>query len=192
MMKRGLIFGAFLMVLGACNESEKGVQEKVKSNVERRLEMIAEVDSMESAMQKDNLNPGSPTASELLKTYVKFSELYPGDKEKSPEYLYKAAALSRAVKLPVKAIKLYDQILSRYPNWEKAPEVAFLIAFTYDEDINSPDLAEEAYRKVMEDFPGDHWAVQAEQRLATIHMSDEDLIEYFQNKAGENSAQSGT
>lgn len=192
MMTRGTILGILILALGACSDGQEGVEEKVKSNVERRLEIIADVDSMESAMQKDNLNPDSPTASELLKTYIKFSELYPGDKEKSPEYLYKAAALSRAVELPVKAIKLYDQILSRYPNWEKAPEVAFLVGFTYDEDLKSPDLAEEAYQEVIEDFPGDHWAVQAEQRLATIHMTDEELIEYFQKKTQENSTQSGT
>jgi hypothetical protein len=63
--------------------------------------------------------------------------------------------------------------------------VAFLQAFTYDEDLDQPDLAKECYQKVIELFPGDQWAIQAEQRLQTIGMSDEELLEFLKKKQAE-------
>jgi len=181
-----------LAAIFACSNEESGVEEKVQSNLEMRRDMLSKIDSLESVMQSRDLEPESQVTSELMQSYLRFADLFPGDKEKSPEYLYKAAALARSVELPAKAIKLYDRILNRYPNWEKGPEVAFLVAFTYDEDLNKTDLAKDAYHKVIADFPGDHWAVQAEHRLETIDMTEEELIEFLKNKAKENEGQSGT
>ncbi|HKK40512.1 MAG TPA: tetratricopeptide repeat protein [Cryomorphaceae bacterium] len=169
-------------VLLACSAEETGSEQRAKSNAEHKQEMNARIDSMETVMEEKNLLPGDMMMGELLQDYLEYTEKYPGDMDKTPEYLYKAAAISRAINLPVKAIKLYDKILAKYPNWEKAPEVAFLEAFTYDEDLNQPELAKEAYEKVIEKFPGDLWAVQAEQRLATISMSDEELMEFLKQK----------
>lgn len=192
MIRPLVIFSLVTVFLVSCSQEDQGVKDKVKSNLELRAEMLSKIDSLEAVMAEQNLAPESPAMGELLRSYIKFSELFPGDQEKAPEYLYKAAALSRAVDLPVKAIKLYDQVLNRYPNWEKAPEVAFLIGFTYDEDLKEVDLAKTAYREVITDFPGDHWALQAEQRLETIDLSEEELLDFLKKKAAESEAQSGT
>lgn len=174
------IFGALVFV--SCSSEETGSEQRAKSNAEQKLELATRIDSLETIMEEKNLLPGDMLMGDLLKDYIEYTEKYPADKELTPEYLYKAAAISRAINLPVKAIKLYDKILSKYPNWKKAPEVAFLTAFTYDEDLKKPELAKEAYEKVIEKFPGDLWAVQAEQRLATISMSDEELLDFLKEK----------
>lgn len=169
-------------ILAACTGGENEVELRAKSKAEQKQEMTMRIDSLEAVMEAENLMAEDGTMGALLKDYIQFTEQYPADMEKTPEYLYKAAAISRAVDLPVKAIKLYDKVLAKYPNWEKAPEVAFLQAFTYDEDLNESELAKEAYEKVIEKYPGDLWAVQAEQRLATISMSDEELLEFLKKK----------
>jgi hypothetical protein len=64
-----------------------------------------------------------------------------------------------------------------------------LTAFTYDEDLNESELAKEAYEKVIEKYPGDLWAVQAEQRLATVGMTDEELLEFLKEKQKEAEAE---
>ncbi len=177
------LFGALVLV--SCSSEETGSEERAKSNAEKKLELATRIDSLETVMEEKNLLPGDEMMGDLLKDYIEYTEKYPGDMDKTPEYLYKAAAISRAINLPVKAIKLYDKILAKYPRWEKAPEVAFLTAFTYDEDLNEPELAKEAYEKVIEKYPGDLWAVQAEQRLATVEMSDEELLEFLKEKQKE-------
>jgi TolA-binding protein len=179
-----LLITAF--ILGACqggdNSEDKKVENAVKSNREGHRLLLAEIDSMEQIVYTDSFDVSKKSTSELMQAYLAFTDKYVGDNERVPKYLYKAAALSRAVDLPVKAIKLYDRILKEYPKYERAPEVAFLAAFTYDEDMNQPELAKEAYKEVIEKYPDNKWAQQARDRLATIDLSDEELIDRFMEK----------
>ncbi|MEM9050468.1 MAG: hypothetical protein AAGC47_00315 [Bacteroidota bacterium] len=179
-----LFFAASLV---SCS-SETPVERRAMSNSEMRDMIIKRIDSLETTMKNQNLQPDDELTANLLQTYVEFSERYPADLENTPKFLYKAAAIARSVDLPVKALKFYDKIMTDYPNWEKGPEVAFLNAFTYDEDLKEAKLAKEAYEQVIEKYPGDHWAIQAEQRLATIEMSDEELLEFLRQKQAENAA----
>ncbi len=182
-MRQVFGFIALVLIATACSGPEDPeVKESLKSNTERHREMVKTIDSLQTLVFAEEANMKSPATGDLLQQYLRFAKMFPGDKEKSPEYLYKAAALSRANKLPVKAVKLYSEILKKYPNYIKAPEVAFLLAFTYDEDLKQQEEARKAYQKVIDDFPGDTWAQQAEERLKTIDMSDEELIEKFMEK----------
>jgi TolA-binding protein len=171
-----------LMIVSCQSEEKKQVEEAIKSNTEEHKEMLAYIDSLEDVVYVDTMTVEGPATAELLKAYLKFSRKFVGDKEKTPEYMYKAAALSRANKLSVKAIKLYEQILTDYPDYKRNPEIAFLIAFTYDDEIKQKEEAKEAYQKVIDDYPGDKWAEQAAERLKTIDMTDEELIDYFMKK----------
>lgn len=171
------------IILPSCgNQEDSEVQKAVISATEARRQMISKIDSLEDIVYVDTFDYQAKATSELLRTYDEYTQKFIGDKEKTPEYLYKAAALCRATKLPVKALKYYDRILKDYPDFERNPEVAFLSAFTYDEDLNAKDRAKEAYQEVIEKFPDDKWAEQAQERLKTIDMTDEELIQSFMKK----------
>ncbi len=182
-MKRVLGAVLFLLLISSCDQNPKAASEvTLKSNMEIRNEMVAEIDSLETIFYADTFKMNTETGPALMQLYTDFAKMFVGDKEKTPEYLYKAAAMSRGVGLPMKAIKFYDQILMDYPNYSRCPEVAFLIGFTYDEDLKKPDLAKEAYNELISRFPDDYWAQQARYRLETVDMTDEELIEYFMKK----------
>ena len=181
-----------LWIFTACESSSNSENETeihAENNLQTRIAWLAEIDSLEGIVYSDTFDIDSKATGELLRSYLSYTKVFVGDKEHTPKYLYKAAALSRAVGLPVKALKLYDQILVDYPNWEKAPETAFLVAFTYDDDLQEKERAREAYEEVVEKYAGDHWALQAQERLKTIDMTDEELIEEF-NKRIESENQS--
>ncbi len=186
----GLVVLFFIgIILPSCGNQDPEVQKAVSSTSEARRQMISKIDSLEDIVYVDTFDYQAKSTAELLRTYNQYTETFVGDKEKTPEYLYKAAALCRATKLPVKAIKYYDKILTDYPNFERNPEVAFLSAFTFDEDLHQKDRAKEAYQEVIDKFPNDKWAEQAQERLKTIDMSDEELIQSFMKKnADANSA----
>jgi len=171
-----------LFIMSCASEEKKQVEKAIKSNTEERKEMLAYIDSLEDVVYVDSMVVDAPASAELLQTYLKFSRKFMGDKEKTPEYLYKAAALCRANQLSIKAIKLYEQVLTDFPNYKRNPEIAFLIAFTYDDEIKQKEEAKKAYQKVIDDYPGDKWAEQAAERLKTIDMTDEELIDYFMKK----------
>lgn len=183
MIRRIIGLALIALIIASCeSEEEKQVEQAVKSNTQEHKEMLAYIDSLEDVVYVDTMTINAPATGELLQSYLKFSRKFVGDKEKTPEYLYKAAALCRANKLSIKAIKLYEQVLTDFPNYKRNPEIAFLIAFTYDDEIKQKDEAKKAYQKVIEDYPGDKWAEQAAERLKTIDMTDEELIEYFMKK----------
>lgn len=179
------IIGSLLLatvLIGCGGEQKEEIEAVVKSNTEEHREMLVYIDSLEAIVYVDTFQVNDEATAALLQSYLKFSKKFVGDKEKSPEYLYKAAALSRAAGLPVKAIKLYDQVITDYPNYQRNPEIAFLIAFTYDDEIKEVEQAKEAYQAVIDKYPGDKWAEQAAERLKTIDMTDEELIDYFMKK----------
>ncbi len=189
-----LLLSAGLLACGGSGEpsGKNGESEKVKrevpilgSDVKDRSSLVHLIDSLEQIVYNDSaiFDRGSVVA--LRELYDTFAQRYGGDKAKAPEYLYKSAAISRGLGQPISAIKTYDRILTKFKNFERNSEVGFLIAFTYDEDLNQNDLAKEHYLKVIDKYPGDHWAIQAENRLETIDMSDEEMIEYFMRKTGE-------
>ncbi len=185
-MRNILKLAFFALILGACGSegetSEETSRPALKSDTETARALSKEIDSLESIVYADTLGSNKPAAEMLLNKYSRYAKLFSADKSKSPEYLYKAAAVARGIGKPVEAIRSYDQILKKYPGFERGPEVAFLIGFTYDADMNDPELAREAYENVVERFPDDHYAVQAKNRLETLGTSDEELIRQFMEK----------
>lgn len=158
------------------------VQKDLISNTEDARRLRALIDSLEKIVYNENFDLNENSSSHLMEAYKEYTTKFVGDKKLTPEYLYKSAAISRGVGLPIKAIKLYDQILTDYPKYERNPEVAFLLAFTYDEDLKQPERAKEAYQELLEKYPDDMWADQARARLESIDKSDDELIKSFIEK----------
>ncbi|NEN24407.1 tetratricopeptide repeat protein [Cryomorpha ignava] len=175
-----LFLGTLLLSCGTTED--ESVKSDLLSNVQDSKRLMAKIDSLEKIVYDENADLDNAPTAELMAAYNEYTQKFIGDKKKTPEYLYKSAAISRAVNLPVKAIKLYDKILADYPDYERNPEVAFLMAFTYDEDLKQKEQAKEAYHIVIERYPGDKWAEQASARLENIDQSDEDLVKSFMEK----------
>jgi tetratricopeptide (TPR) repeat protein len=140
--------------------------------------LVSTIDSLEQAFFGNEMNVDKELAAQLLQSYIKFTDTYPMD-EHTADYLYKGAGLARGVRLYTRALQMYTRILTDYPDYKKIVETQFLIAFTYDNDIKDIEKAKEAYNLVIEMYPDHEFAVQARERLKTIDLSDEELIELF-------------
>lgn len=145
-------------LLAGCGEGEGDKKSsELITDTEKHRRMQVEIDSLEQVVYADDFKFDKDRVLKLRNTYDDFARRFGGDEAKSPEYLYKSAALSRALGKPTEAIKTYQHILTKFKGFDKNPEVQFLIAFTYDEDIREKSLAKEAYNDVIEKFPGDQW-----------------------------------
>lgn len=182
-----ILIAILLSACGGSSEVDPSNPHNLITDIEAHRLMMTAIDSMEQVLYNDSLNYDAELAASLRESYDTFARRFGGDQAKCPEYLYKSAAISRGLGQPLKAIKTYDQILNKYPNYERGPEVQFLIAFTYDEDLKEINLAKDAYREVISKFANDHWAFQAEKRLETIDMTDEELMEFFLKNQGQGS-----
>lgn len=187
-MKNKLIIAVWIcLVVGACANDKKTEQNSTQaspfiSNVEGARSLSNVIDSLENIVFVNDTSVNENAARELIKTYEQYVKRYGGDDKRGPEYLYKAAAVYRGLRQPVEAILLYDRILSKYPNYERNPEVAFLTGFTYEADLDEREQAKEAYLQVIEKYSDDKWAIEAQARLETIDMTDEELVRSFMEK----------
>ena len=193
----GLTLG--MLVFSAChNEKERdGDQDRdrdmdakeVVKTPPNQHDLMARIDSLEGVLYADSLVPTQQLTASLLQSYLEYSQAFPSD-SKTPEYLFKAGGIARDVKLPGKALNIYNQILDNYPKFDKRGETAFLIAFVYDADMNDKEKARTAYNTVISDYPKSPWAKQASERLKTLDLTDEQLIQRFE-KMNKNKKKSG-
>lgn len=173
---------AGLLLFSCQPPTSEQVQKDLLSNTEDRRRLVALIDSLELIVYDENFDLDEGSSATLMEAYNEYTTKFVVDQKLTPEYLYKSAAISRGVGLPIKAIKIYDKILADYPGYERNPEVAFLLAFTYDEDLKQPERAREAYEELLERYPDDMWAEQATARLENIDKSDDELIKSFMEK----------
>ncbi|MBN2857511.1 MAG: hypothetical protein JXN63_03835 [Candidatus Delongbacteria bacterium] len=66
------------------------------------------------------------------------------------------------------AIQSYEELLAKYPDHEKAPDVKFLIAFTYHNSLHEEELAKKHYGEFLEKYPDSPLAVSAKFEMENI------------------------
>lgn len=90
--------------------------------------------------------------------------------------LYRAAEVARALGNPGQAIELYQRVIRDYGSFSKAAEAQFMLAFSYDEDMNDFDTAEQEYERFIKNYPDHGFADDAEMLLQNLGKSDEEIL----------------
>jgi outer membrane protein assembly factor BamD (BamD/ComL family) len=121
---------------------------------------------------------------ELIDAYVGFADEFPED-ALAPDYLFKAGDISMNTNRSRQAIRYYDRIINDYPDYKKTPEAMFLKGYVYENNLGRLDKAKEIYEAFLQLYPDNEFADDAEVSLRFLGKSPEELIEIFQQEAGE-------
>lgn len=97
--------------------------------------------------------------------------------------LYRAAEVVRAMNDPKRAAAIYEQVHQSYPTFSKAAESLFMLAFTYDEDLNDMGKAKETYEKFLKLYPNNSFADDTKMLLENLGKSDEEILKDLEEKA---------
>jgi tetratricopeptide (TPR) repeat protein len=124
---------------------------------------------------------GVVKATELMYLYIKKAEEEP-KAVKSPDYMFKAAELAMNLEKTPQALELYNKIIYTYPDYEKAPECLFLMAFIYENNIQNYGKAKELYEQFLKQYPDHEFADDAAFSLQNIGKSPEELMREFEAK----------
>ncbi|GIV35058.1 MAG: hypothetical protein KatS3mg031_2593 [Chitinophagales bacterium] len=145
---------------------------------EKSLEQIKEA---EAALFGDgsSFTFDESAAIRLIQAYSAFVQEHPKSK-KAPEMLLKAADLYRSMQQPQNALKLYQEIESSYPEFEKIPQIIFLEGFTYENELNDLNAARERYETFLQKYPNHELADDVEFSLKNLGKSPEDIIRSFE------------
>lgn len=117
-------------------------------------------------------------AQALLDVYKAYAKAFPSD-SMAPEYLFRAAGMSKGLGGPQEAVQLYDRIIKEYPKWGRLADTYYLRAFTIDADLKQKGPAKQAYEEVIARFPDHRFAKDAKAMIQNLQYTDEELIERF-------------
>ena len=168
----GYILG-LVILLSACNGSE----EKSKNNDTDLYSSIKKLETELFGSTQGKIDRNK--AIELIDLYSEYANSNPED-TLSPEFLYKASDISMNMRRPVQTIELFNQLLTKYPEYEKTPTVLFLKAFVYEDQMNDYDRARKYYELFLEKYPDNEFADDAEISLKNLGKTPEELIKEFE------------
>jgi tetratricopeptide (TPR) repeat protein len=123
---------------------------------------------------------GVQKASELLEIYIEKADSEPNS-EQAPDFLFKAAELAMNLEKTQRAMNLYNKVIYSYPQYEKAPECLFLLAFIYENTLQNYGKAKELYELFLEKYPDHDFADDAQFSLQYLGKSPEELMREFES-----------
>jgi tetratricopeptide (TPR) repeat protein len=103
----------------------------------------------------------------------------------APEHLHRAAETARTLRDIPRAIKIYDWIISVYPDSPRGATSLFLKAFTYDNDLKDFDKAGKYYNEFLTKYPNNDFTESAKFLLQNLGKSEEELKKILDEKSKE-------
>jgi TolA-binding protein len=144
----------------------------------------AKITALEEQIASGNFTmdeKGMQTANELVAAYLDYAEKFKESPD-APDYLYKAADISLNINKSKEALDLYNRIIYQYPDYKKAPECLFLVAYIYENYMQNFGKAKEIYEMFIAKYPDHDFADDAAISIQNMGKSPEELIRMFEEK----------
>jgi len=100
----------------------------------------------------------------------------------SPEYLYKAAEVAKSIRSSSKALSLYDWILSKYPDHERAPTSLFIKGFILENELKNQNMAKTVYTEFLNKYPDHQLSDDVKFLVENLGKSDEEIAKIIESK----------
>ena len=171
MMKNSVLLFAFLLLLAAgCNRTVKTTLDDVKK--------------AEAALFNEDMSSNTEAVADAIATFSKYVEDNP-EAADAADVLFKAVEVSVNTKQdPQQSIGLVNKLVADYPKFDKDPVALFMLAtFVYDEQLHDLDKARDAYQQIIDNYPDNPFAKDAEISITQLGMTPEELIRMFEAQA---------
>jgi outer membrane protein assembly factor BamD (BamD/ComL family) len=137
-----------------------------------------------SAMEKRLFSPQSTSFDKakwdsLIAQYEAFSKRFPKD-SLVPSYTFNAANIAMNTNDGQKALALFEQIITRYPNYKKAPLCLFFKGYIYENLIHDLGKAKENYVQFIEKYPNNEFVSAAQASIKNLGKSPEQMVKEFE------------
>jgi outer membrane protein assembly factor BamD (BamD/ComL family) len=138
------------------------------------------------AMEKRLFSPQSTSFDKakwdsLINLYESFSKNFPND-SLVPGYTFNAANISMNTGNGQKALALFDQIITRYPNYSKAPLCLFFKGYVYENLEHDLGKAKEIYLQFIEKYPNNEFVSAAQASIQNLGKSPEQMVKEFEER----------
>ena len=156
------LISASIFILAAC-----------QSPKEKSLKTIEQMESNDSAFSNELMQ-------QLKTAYTDFATAYPDD-EHTPGFIFKAAQRAIVLQQANEAVELLLQLITKYPANEFAEDATFLLAFTYENNLNDLSTARLYYEKFLKEYPKGELAEEAKLSIENLGKSAEEFLEQIES-----------
>lgn len=178
MKKISLLLIVSLFIFSACNNKTKEKKDESKTSSKKEiLNKIKKTEKEVFDVPPEKINPSK--ANILAEYYIEYAAF--GD-SLAPEYLYKATGILMNTGNPRKAVKAINEILEKYPEFDKTENCYFLRAFVYDDKIKDTSRAGQYYREYLKRYPDGDFAPDAKLLLKNMGKSTEEIFKELEKK----------
>ena len=135
----------------------------------------------------DNTGINKTAALQYVDACEAYALAYPQSPQ-TPETLFKAAEVAKSLRTFSKSLSLYDWILEKYPNYDKAPTSLFLKGFIIENNIGDDTKARELYDAFLVRYPKHDLADDVQFLIDNLGKTDEQILDMIESKRAENEA----
>jgi len=129
----------------------------------------------------DNTGINKPAAMKFVDACEAYALGYPNNPT-TPDNLFKSAEVAKSLRTFTKSLSLYDWIIEKYPNYEKAPTALFLKGFIIENNVGDDAKAREIYDTFLAKYPQHDLADDVQFLIENIGKTDEEILEMIEAK----------
>jgi len=119
----------------------------------------------------------SSTFVEAERLLSKLLKQYPED-ERCDEAIMHLATIAQNRRDGEEAVRLYEELLTKYSDSDRAYQAQFMIGYVYEEMLDDHEKAKDAYRKVVENHPDSDLADDARLSMQNVGKPPEEWIQF--------------
>lgn len=170
MKKIALIIAVLAIV--SCQNTRTEVSESEK--------LLASIDSLETILFAESEKPAdTKSGMGLIKMYAKYYRTAQPKDSVAVDMLFKAAEVSMGIGQGPAAVKYFSTV-AEHENYSKQAEALFLAGFCEENVNQDTGKARFYYEKFLDQHPQHKLAEDAEFSIKNMQMTDEELIELFE------------
>lgn len=143
--------------------------------------LYSEIKKYENTLFLDDKGLNDSIARLYVEKCDNYVNLYKNDAN-SPELLYKSAEVLSGLSDFRPSIRRFQKLYSEYPNYNKRAESIFICGFIYENHLMDIKNADYHYRKFIREYPKHKLINDANNALANLGKSPEELVKEFQQK----------
>jgi len=166
--------------LAGCSSKQQGQSGNATGADSSKQSYINTITAIEAKMKTlttlDNYN-----ANLAITAYTRFDEKFPDD-TLAPVFMFKAANMAMSSGQYPRALGIYDNICAKYSSFRQVPDCIFVEGFIYDSYLKDTAKAHAKYTEVINKFPNNSLAPQAQAAISALGKSNEELMKEFEEK----------
>lgn len=132
----------------------------------------------------DNTGINRDAAMSYVDACEAFALAYPNNKD-AADNLFKAAEVAKSIRTFPKSLSIYDWIIDKYPDYEKAPTSLFLKGFIIENNLNDDEKAKDIYNKFLQKYPKHDLADDVKFLIDNLGKTDQEILQMIEDKQKE-------